>query len=277
MCSLRSWTAALVLGGLSCSLPALANGIFTGPVSAYYLTDSNNNNIYVVQGNKVINTFPMAYGTTRGEWPIAISGDNVRTIGPELSQPGGSYTLNGTPTGATFWNVMPGEFGDGTSDGVHNYTVPMTSGFSPVYATELNWSNPRILFALPTGPHEGITYDKDDNSIWVGTYGYVSTLLEEYSLSGSLLSMFPTQVPTMMTALSYDPQDHTLWFSVYGTNILEQYSTTGVHLQEGIPTGLPAGVFYGGEQVAPEPGSLSLIGLGGVLIWCGRLRRHAKQ
>ena len=275
MCTFKSWTTALLLGGLLYSSPLMAGGIFTGPVSTYFLTDSVNNTIYGVQGTSVVENFPMVYGTSSQELPIAISNSTIRTTGHDPGLQGGQYTMNGTPTGPVFANLALGHLGDGTSDGTRNYYVPWTTaGSDAVYATDLNWQNPRILFNLPAGGYEGITYDHDNNSIWVSGYG--NNLLADYSLSGTLLFAFNTQTP-MMSALSYDPEDHTLWFTLYGSNLLEQYSTTGVHLQEGVPTGLPNNPFAGGEQAVPEPGSLSLIGLGAVLVCCGRLRRHARQ
>jgi hypothetical protein len=77
---------------------------FTGPTSPYYLDQYRGQEIYVVQGTKVINSFPWAYGPCSAdcEGMLAVT-NRVSTDGfGDNGNPAGQYRLNGTATG-TSW------------------------------------------------------------------------------------------------------------------------------------------------------------------------------
>ncbi len=238
-----------------------------GPTSPLYLTYVNaGDNIVVIQGNSVINSFPEAYGYAPYEIPIAISGD-VRTIGFTSGISGGQYTLNGTPTGASY--VVPsvicsdGVY-DSTSDGSHNYLVDAATGI--VYQTARDFTNPVALFSAPGGAAawSGITYDVANHSLWLS--GGDTTTVADYSLNGTLLGSFSTGHPAN-NALAFDPADHTLWLvNVDYTGDLEQYSTAGALLS----TGPYVGFAEGGEfnEAIPEPGTLVMFGSGVLGLAC---------
>jgi hypothetical protein len=243
-----------------------------GPISPLYLTFTGGNlgpDIYVVQGNNVINTFPAAYNSVPAyEIPIAVYGD-VRTTGWSSSYPlGGQYTLGGTPTGTSY--VLPsvissgGAF-DSTTDGAHNYLVDYYTGI--VYQTARDFTNAVPLFTVGF-ENEGITYDPFNHSLWISGYG-VDTMVTDYSLNGTVLSSFSTGHADN-AALALDPADHTLWLvNNQGTDRLEQYSTTGTLLN----VGPFVGYNLGGEfNMTPEPGTLVMFG-SGVLGLAGLLRR----
>jgi hypothetical protein len=288
--------ALVIISALAGVLPtnALADFVLVGggirpagPVSPYYLDDDRN--IYVVQGTSVQYSFPLVYGAFGDERVLAVS-KTVNTR-PEFTPgpgEGGQYTLTGTPTGVTEPYPLPAGLGsevsyDGTSDGSQNFYVEhfgSGSGFGltfSVYATDLTWQNPQFLFSLPppvVDKYEGIAYDRNNSSLWISG----ADTIWDYSLNGNLLSSFPSPLYTPTSplsiaanaALGYDPSDHTLWISYNGTNLLEQYSTTGELLQYGTPTGLPNagfGAYESGDfSNVPEPSSVVLLATAAVAL-----------
>ena len=283
----RSWVPVTMVAVMAFAAPLFA-GTFTGPVSPYYLSNLNDQTIYVVQGTQVIATFSWAYpgSGTNSDGVLAIAGPYVYTRETSGGATGGGqYTLNGAPTGSTDSYPLPVGIAqensfDGTSDGTHNYYVQTAadavngSTAENVYRTSLDWSNPVFLFSVlsqpgASGEYFGITYDPDDNSLWLSGVWTMS----HYSLDGTLLDYFPLLVPAA-TALAYDGADHTLWTTYYGSPVLVQYALDGTPLQYGTPTGLPQdGIFTSGE-IAPEPGLFVAVGC--ALLAGGLIRRRRR-
>lgn len=282
----------LLLALSAFSSPARGD-LFSGPVSRYYLDDGDT--IYVVQGLSVVASFSTAYGRGDYEGALAVS-DTIRTRAGDLrfgtGGQAGVYTLSGTPTGTAYQTAPTPDlvYYDGTSSGSVNYFVdhgqvnPANGG---VYRAGYYWENPQLLF-YPQGicnnpPSQpgcwglwGIAYDPSDGSLWVSAGG--STVIQEYSLSGTLLASFDTgPLAGRSAALGVDPADHTLWTVSLGTNELVQYSpdaaTLGALLQSGAPAGLPAGWYSGDFSQVPECSSwfpgLTAAALAGLLK-----RRH---
>jgi hypothetical protein len=281
---LNSSISAILMGAAGSAIAA-----FIGPTSPYYLDNYNTIQIFVVQGTSVINSFPLsAYGGNGNFQQSSLAvGATVNTHGfSTLNGDGarlaGQYTLSGTQTGVMYasFPLTPGYAAevayDGTTDGTHNYYVqysgiPVTGGQTEnVVQTDLNWQNPVVLFSVQRTPSMGgeflgISYDANNNSLWVSGYGLA--LIADYSLQGSLLFQFnPGQGGN--DALGYDPADGTLWISSNQSSLLRQYSTSGVLLQSGVPIGLPDGSYHAGEFAhtaaitVPEPASLALLGIG---------------
>jgi len=273
----------LALCFLLCLSPLAQAGIFAGPLSDYYLTDITDSTIYVVQGTGVVFSFPMHYGSA--ESPIAISDNTplgaVRTTGG-MSDFGGGYLLDGAPTGNLFGDNVSDFISDGTSNGLHNYTVNVDG---QVYQTGLDWQNASKLFTADASDYWwGITYDPTNDSLWLSGYyqggspsSPGSSIIVDYTMSGGFLSYFGT--PTLATALGYDPADNTLWSTSNLSNTLVQFSTSGALLQSGIPLGLPSGdQLPGGELETPEPASLSLLACGVAgLLALGARRLRARE
>jgi hypothetical protein len=261
------------------SAAATAQSTFTGPISPYYLSAYNSQTIYVVQGNAVIDTFPWASSNTYSSGMIAVSSFVESRGFGEMPNAGAEYTLAGVPTGALNPYVLPAGIAsevayDGASDGQHNYYVQYygidTGGAytENVYQTGLNWQNPAFLFSVQSssgeqGEYLGIAYDSLNNSLWIT--GWQSGVVNDYSLSGTLLSSFPINTPGYLGALAYDRADNTLWGSYNEANSLYQYSTAGVLLQAGTPTGLVEGNYLGGDMSTgsgsgvPEPATTVLV------------------
>ena len=224
---------------------------FTGPKSKYYLKCENRNTIYVVQGTKVIASFPTAYGGGYWEGNIAVS-QTIRTRAsmiedPNILAPSGEYTLAGDPTGYSYYSpVIPWRSWDGTTDGINTYILGHNNG--DVYRADYYWQNsewlfnPRELcpFGGCDGGFDGIAYDLTNNSLWISS-GWTG-LVGDYSLDGELLAIFDGGA----LGLAVDPADHTLWGGSYdyqsGKYRLMQYSldppTLGQVLQSGLVTGV---------------------------------------
>ncbi len=258
--------AALV----AASLTATAQ---TGPTSTLYLTIDQGAYSYfqVVQGNSVSAPVRTSYGTD--EFPIAVWGD-VRTDGNDPTIPGGQYTLGLTPTG-TSYAPLPGFISqpdDGTSDGTHNYVVDTQGGI--VYQTARDFTNVVPLFNSGLPFAEGITYDPVNKSLWICSY-FQSTFIDDFSLSGTLLSSFDVGHSNNF-GLAMDPADHTLWLTNNSTLELEQYSTTGTLLSLGpFVSGSGGAEFNLAPTTTPEPGTLIMFG-SGILSLAGILRRKIK-
>jgi hypothetical protein len=116
-----------------------------------------------------------------------------------------------------------------------------------------------------------------NHSLW--EQNYESGVITDYSMDGTVLSRFSTNNPDGNLGLGYDPVDGTLWFTRSpGYLELEQYSTSGVLLQDIAISGIPSDpLIYGGEfdeslgaNAVPEPSTLvsALIGIGIVAACC---------
>jgi hypothetical protein len=219
---------------------------------------------YVYQNGQVIDSWTHA---NTYEIPLAVAGGVVRQ--GALYNQGSGYTLDGTPTGAAY-PIVANTY-DAASDGNSIYGWDLISATLNRY--DLNWNYQESLFSL--GPSYayyfmGITYDPQNNSIWLSpwsTYptgtGYGPGYLYNLSLTGQLLGQIPLASPTSTgVGLAYDPADNTLWFFNWGANRYEQYSKTGVLL--GTMSGITR--IYGAEFAAvPEPSVSAFCG-GAVLL-----------
>ncbi len=189
---------------------------------------------------------------------------------------GQQFTLAGTSTGVAY--NKPGNFlfYDGTTDGAHNYAVDYNTG--GVYSMALDWSSPALLFFTGDGDgsDDGITYDAQNNSIWVANLG--PRRITDYSLAGTALSTF--DVGPQIAGLAFDPTDGTLWGNSTTGNRLFQFSTAGTVLSSGLITGVSSNgqirglEFAEGASVgAPEPTTL-ITSLAGMLVAACFLRRR---
>jgi len=251
------------------TMTILASGYALSQTSALYVTAGQNGDYanFILQGG-VATDFQQAVGS---ENPIAVSDGSVRTAdsGQYPSDPGGAqYTLGFTDTGTRYnafnydpsWNFL---FYDGTSDGTSNYVVNY-GNLGGVYQTGLDWSNPTLMFNLGSlATNLGITYDTTNNSLWISNFS--GNLIQDYSLSGTLLSSFASNTSSM-DCLALDPADNTLWFSATTTpGTFYQYSKSGTFLQSITYQNMTSFSTLGAEfdtQAVPEPAPLILIGLG---------------
>ncbi len=233
-----------------------------GTITEYWLTAGDQNTVFVIQGNSVINTIT----TPTREYPIAI-GDTVRTYGYSTgSFSGREYLLDGTTTGATYINS--GDFvgiTDGTTDGTYNYGIKFNTG--DVIRYDKNWGNGSLLFdAAPQGSSSfgGITFDSLTNTLWTNSRGG-NPEYRNYALDGTLLSSFILTGDSANWGLSYEEATDTLW-SLGGSGEILNISKTGVLLEEILIPELVGFNILGGEMrnstVVPVPAAVWLFGSG---------------
>lgn len=280
MCCLYNTIVGVPMSSIKFSIAAIAlasaAAAQAGPLSTLYLTYSassqggNGAGISMVQGNS-ITSFPVAYNNGF-EIPIAVNGD-VRTTGYYPGGPGGGqYSLSGTPTGTAYaYPLVNDNLYDSSTDGSHNYLVAFNGG--GVYATNTDFTSPTLLFSVQ-GNVLGITYDETNNSLWLSDWG--NTMVSNYSLSGTLLSSFSTG-HTQNGALALDHADQTLWLVDDTSGQLQQFSKSGALLSSGPNVGFTLGgeFDFAGAGHVPEPSSLALLGLAGLLL-AGQRRRQAR-
>jgi len=234
-----------------------------GPVSELYLTAGQENTIFVVQGGDVVRSWGVVHNN---EYAIAVMGTVQTTIGAS-GFPGSEYTLAGAYTGvsSTFPNLPGTSIYDAASDGTYIYAWDFNQNRALRFGP--NWSNPVPLFSIGGGVGDflGITYDPFNRSFWIS--GWNQSEIQDYSLSGQLLSSFSVS-HNEITALAMDPATGTLWCgngNAWG--YFEEYSTTGQLLSTQYYPELSGMNVLGGEFQVPEPRTATLLVL--ALVWIG--------
>ncbi len=213
--SLSDDDASLILGG---------NGLL-------YLTQFRDysGSIVSVDSGTLEGTFST---TVSGENGIAIM-DSIRIVNSNpISQPGSEYDLAGRLLQENVYaNTTLNTLYDGTTDGHYNYAVAhndFASDFG-LFRFELDWSNP-VQFFTPTARCAGITYDAVSNTLWTTATTGTSTHLQNYDMTGTLLSQFSIGTRAGYS-LAWNPADDSLWIPERATRRLWQYDKSGNLLQ----------------------------------------------
>ncbi|MEO8427403.1 MAG: HYR domain-containing protein [Verrucomicrobiota bacterium] len=201
----------------------------------------------IYQGGLQIGSYLHA---SQDELAIAVAGGTVRQVS-YYDGAGSEYTLAGVPTG-TQYQVIPAVY-DGTSDGTSIYGWNWFTASLEKY--DLNWNYQSTLFSLGSSYSRsfmGVTYDSQNNSVWIAPRGFgPQGVLYDYSLDGQLLGTLNLANSLAVgNGLAYDPADNTLWFFSWTDQRYEQYSKDGSLLNT--LTGMTR--IYGAEFASiPEP------------------------
>jgi hypothetical protein len=248
-----------------------------GQSSQLYMISSPNiiypmDTTYVYQGGQLLRSWA---AVNAYEIPLAVVGGTVRQGAEQGGFSGTEYTQAGVPTG-THYTGAPYVF-DAGSDGSSIYGWRCDTATLIRY--DLNWKSQGSLFSLGSSydySFMGITYDPQNNSVWLAPWGSgnrpTTGYLYDYSLSGQLLAKVTLSVANAEgSGLAYDLADNTLWMFDWNNNRLEQYSQSGTLLStiDGVTR------VYGLEFGAvPEPSSLTLIGAATPLVFARRFGRR---
>jgi hypothetical protein len=198
------------------------------------------------------------------EYNLAVAGD-IRTTSERDAQSGSQYTLGMTPTGTTYAGTWGGLF-DGTTDGVHNFSLDWDTG--NVLSFDRSWANPSTLFTLAGGQggYLGITSD-GSGGLWVSQWN--GSAVEHRTMGGTLLGGFTANFIDI-TCLAMDYNTGTLWMGTQGQEgTFWQYSTSGQLLQVVSYSNMAGVNTLGGEfnrGTVPEPVSLAVLGLGALAL-----------
>lgn len=252
---------------------ALAAGA-SAQSGSLYLTQYGGNQAWIISGGSITQNWSTTNSTETG---IAINGD-IRVVGAFIGTSGSQYDLSGNVINSNIYNNnSPGvdSLYDGTTDGKYHYSIghnDFPSNFG-VFRYDQNWQNGQLLF-VPGNRSSGITYDPQNNSLWVTNTAGFGTGVEQYDMNGNLMSSFPISIPGAY-AIAYDYTDNTLWIpeSFGQSGNLWQFDKSGNLLQQINVPGLgntPFGAEFDFSKV-PAPGAASLLALGGIIA--GRRRR----
>jgi hypothetical protein len=203
------------------------------------------------------------------ELPVAVVGGTVRQAAGYNLQ-GSEYSLTGVPTGRRF--PATANAYDATSDGTSIYAWNWATATLMRY--DLDWRFQRNVFSLGAtyqNAFMGITYDPQNNSVWLASWNMWHGFLYDYSLDGHLLGTLALANPQASgNGLAYDPADNTLWFFSWTDHRYEQYSKDGRLL------GTIAGMdrIYGAEfMMVPEPATTALL----AVVLVVSLRRNQER
>ncbi len=242
---------------MSCALAlALAASAGLAQTSEYLVVAGDNGDLpgagsprfLVITGGSVDRSWAPAGGTDIYQYAVSFDA-TIRTAARDVGAFGAEYDLNGASLGPTYEHPIAAleDWVDGTTDGVRNYTIDLAG---TVWACDADWSNPVVLFTLPSSDLGSITYDREFGTLWIGRWS--ATRIEEYEFDGTPLRTINTG-HVKNAALAMDPRDGTLWLhdrSTQGT--YEQWTRGGVMLQRVAIPGADTYNAIGGEFQFPQ-------------------------
>jgi hypothetical protein len=228
---------------------------------------------YVYQGGHEIRSWAHV---APYEIPLAVVGGTVRQS--SLENLGSEYTLAGVPTGKRY-SIVPNVY-DAASDGnsIFGWNVVTAS----LLRYDLNWHFQQSVFSLGAGydhAYMGITYDPQNNSIWLSPLSTGSIVtkgsLYNYSMDGALLrTLSLANRSATSSGLAYDPADNTLWCFNWSDQRFEQYSKSGDLLNT--MSGMTR--IYGAEfAIVPEPSVLAFLGMATLLFRVRKVHRISSK
>lgn len=263
-----------------------AHGVLrAGPISELYVGHFGSNQVSVLQGGSVVNSWSMV-GDGR-QSGISVT-DQVRIASNQGD--GAAYDLDGNFIG-TIPNT-PSNQADGATDGEFNYQFV---GNQLVRYT-LDWLNPttQIDFGVSSASWAGVTHDPTNDSFWITSINALFGQVQNVDRDGNNLFSFTTgDFLGGEAGIAYDAADDTLWVgNVFAGRSFRQFSKTGQLLQDVEFGALPASSAFlgamefrvplknqgdpggGGMTPVPEPSTIALLGFGLAGILAARRKRR---
>ncbi len=219
----------------------LIPGIGQAQTSELYLADWSTTDTYVVQAGEIVRQFSRS---TTDDGPGLVVVDTIKFIGQDPDTVGHEYGLDGTPLVGEYSNPAFESLYDGATNGSRNWSIghnDFATNFAVVEG-DSDWGNLSVLFE-PQRRSSGITYDANTGTLWIANTESTADRIQQYDLSGNLLSEFVVDIPGGY-GISWDAADDTLWVpGSFGTNDLYQYDKKGNLLQIVTVQGLPNEIF----------------------------------
>lgn len=239
--------------------------IVLAQTSELYLNDWTTTNTFVVQGGKIIRQFKRD-NTKDGTGLVVQS--TIKNIGQDSGNVGREYDLNGNPLGGRYTNPGFTSLYDGATDGERNWSIghnDFNTRFAVVQG-DADWGGLKVLF-VPNRRSSGIAYDSKRDSFWITNNSGGSDRVQQYDLSGNVLSEFPAVHSGGGYGLAWDAADDTLWLpGAFSTGRkLFQYDTNGKLLQTVDISDLTPQILGAEFALTPEPATAVLLALGGLL------------
>jgi uncharacterized protein (TIGR03382 family) len=249
---------------MAAPLLAVAGAVAHGQTSPLYMISYDTNEAVVVQNGQVTT----AWTNTNTETAMAID-STVRVLGRNPGLTGAEYDLGGNLLNSGVYpNPLYVDVYDGTTDGTYNYGIAHND-FDTNFAVirgDADWGNLEVLF-VPTIRSSGIAYDSSTDTLWITNNSGGYTGLQQYDLNGNLLFETLGDIGGAGYGLAYDPADDTLWMTgAFNSGVVDAYQldkSGNILAQIDLPD--YATNWISAEMQIPAPGSLALLGLGGLL------------
>lgn len=233
---------------------ALAAQVSFAQTSELYLTDVDDPRCFVVQDGSIVRSFNRV---NTADGPGLVVQDTIKMIGQDPGQTGFEYDTDGNMLSGSYTNPGYDSLYDGATDGVKNWTIAHND-FDVDFAVlkaDADWQDMEILF-VPERRSSGITYDANNDSLWItNNIGGVDRV-QQFDLAGNLISEFNAVHSGGGYGIAWDPADDTLWIpGAYGTaSQLFQYDKSGNLLQSFAVSGLPGRILGAEFGPADEDG-----------------------